>query len=296
MLVKCVCANCGHSFLTDDQAGDLTCPRCGFVNEGEPVGGFHAPAAPPPEFREAPQAFRGPPEPAFDLPAYFDPKEPPPLSMSWDRMLRGMLFGGVTTLAVGAAVGAAFAATGIVIPGVAALLMALVAGAAVRHGMGGRTAARTRFYAILAILVAVSVGYGGILTGSWLVERYTGTRAAVTRKDLDEGRKLLAKNLARADKVDDVAERTMLETRLRRAERIEALSDPQLEDYLWTQQAQINQPLVAYAKLRVMNAPLLKLGADREPVEAPENAPPAIVGGELLLAMLIAYLGVRPKR
>jgi hypothetical protein len=296
MLVKCVCANCGHSFLTDDQAGDLTCPRCGFVNDGAPVGGFDAPGAPPPDFGDAPDAFREAPDAAFDGPAYFDPKEPPPMFMSPDRMVRGMLFGGLLALTIGGAIGAALAATGIVIPGVAALLMALVAGAAVRHGMGGRSAARTRGYALFAVVFAVLLGYGGIITGSWLVERFTGTRAAMTRKDLDEGRKQLRKNLARADRADDVAERTVLETRLRRAERLEALSDAQLEDYLWTQQAQVNQPLVAYAKLRATQAPLVKLGADREPIEAPEHVPLAIIGGELLLALLVAYRGVKSKR
>ncbi len=297
MLVKCVCSNCGHSFLTDDQAGDLTCPRCGFVNDGAPMGGFDAPSAPPPSFGASePDVFLGAPDPAFGMPAHFDPKSPPPMFMSWDRMVRGMVFGGVLALTMGAALGAALAATGIFIPGVAALLMAFGAGAAVRNGMGGRTAHRTKGFAIMAVIFAVTLGYAGIVTGSWLVERFTGTRAAITRKDLDEGQKELAKGLARAQKADDVAKRTVLETRLRRAERLVASSDAQLEDYLWVQEAQINQPLIAYAKLRVMNAPLVKLGADREPVEAPKHVPPAIVGAEILLACFIAYQGVKQKR
>jgi len=298
MLVKCVCSNCGHSFLTDDQAGDLTCPRCGFVNDGAPMGGFDAPAAPPPppDFDDEPQGRHGAPDPAFGGPAYFDPKSPPPMFMSWDRMLRGILFGGVLAMVIGAAIGAAFAATGLVVPGVAAVVVALVAGAAVRNGMGGRSAHRTRGFAIVAVAFAVLLGYAGIVGGSWMVERFTGTRAATARKDLEVGRKQLQKGLARARRADDIAEATLLETRLRRAERLLAASDAQLEDYLWTQQAQFNQPLIAYAKLRVMNAPLLKLGPDREPVEAPEHVPLAIVGAELLLAMFLAYQGVKQKR
>ncbi|MHC4938032.1 MAG: TFIIB-type zinc ribbon-containing protein [Planctomycetota bacterium] len=297
MLVKCVCSNCGHSFLTDDQAGELTCPRCGFANDGAPVGGFEAPTALPPDFgAPEPQAFHRDPDPAFGLPSHFDPKSPPPMFMSSRRMARGMLVGGIFAAATGAAVGAAMAATGMVIPGVAALIMAFAAGAAVRQGMGGRTARRTKGFAVVAVLFAVLVGYAGIISGSWLVERFTGTRAAITRKDIAEGKKELAKNLARAQKVDDVNERTLLETWLRRAERLEAASDAELEDYLWVQQAQLNQPLVAYAKLRVMHAPLVKLGADREPIEAPEHMPMAIVGAELLLAFLLAYQGVKQKR
>ena len=34
MLVKCVCSSCSHSYLADDQMGDLACPRCGSANEG----------------------------------------------------------------------------------------------------------------------------------------------------------------------------------------------------------------------------------------------------------------------
>ena len=230
------------------------------------------------------------------MPAHFDPKTPPPMFMTWDRMLRGMLFGGLVAATIGAAMGAALAATGMIIPGIAAVVMSFAAGTAIRNGMGGRTARRTRFLAIFAVICVIVVGYAGVLTGSWLVERSTGSRAGITRKDIDVGKKELAQSLARAQKVDDVAERTVLETRLRRAERLAASSDAEIEDYLWTQQAQINQPLVAYGKLRVMNAPLAKFGADREPIEAPKHVPPVIVGVELLLAMIIAYQAVKQKR
>ncbi|MEM8882595.1 MAG: TFIIB-type zinc ribbon-containing protein [Planctomycetota bacterium] len=301
MLVKCVCANCGHSFLTDDQAGDLTCPRCGYVNDNASGGGFPVEPAPdhgalPPEFQPEPEFNHGAPEPAFAPPSGFDPKSPPPLFMSWDRMFRGMFFGGILTLSLGAALGAALAATGLVIPGVAALLMALGAGAATRHGLGGRTALRTRGFAISAIIVVVLVGYLGIIGGSWMVERFTGTRAAQTREDLSAGKVQLASQLARARKMTDVKSAAILEAKFEQAEKLEKLTDAQIEDYLWTQQAQFNQPLVAYAKVKLTQGDLLKLGADKPPVRAPKHAPIAIAGVELLLAMLIAYQGVKSKR
>ena len=299
MLVKCVCSNCGHSFLTDDQAGDLTCPRCGFVNDGAPVGGFDAPPpiAVPPQFdAPAQDPYQGTPEPAFAMPSHFDPKAPPPMFMSWDRMFRGMVLGSILTVSFGAAIGAALAATGMIVPGVAAIIMAFGAGAATRQGMGGRAARRTRGFAIGAVIVVVMFGFAGIFTGSWLVERFTGSRASMTRKELDAGKKVLTRNLARANKVDDLAERSVLETRLKRVERLEAATDAQIEDYLWVQEAQINQALLAYAKLRATRAPLARFGPDREPIEAPKHVPTAILGVEFLLAIFLASQGVKAKR
>ena len=313
MLVKSVCSNCEHSFLTDDQAGDLTCPRCGFVSDGvappegpafsELSGGAMAlpadqdvyiPAPQPSSAPHIPQTFD--PVGAFEGPAHFDPRALPPTFMTWDRMLRGMLLGGIAMLALGAAIGCGLAATGLIVPGVAAIIMAFAAGIATRIGMGGRSAHRTRGYAMVTIAFVVVTGYVGIIGGSWMIERFTGDRAAITRRDLEVGRRDLTLELARANRAGDAAGFTLLETRVARVERLEAASDPQIEDYLWTQQAQINQPLIAYGKLRVMEGPMLKFGPDRDPIEGPKHASLGIVGLELLVGMFIAYRAVRSKR
>lgn len=310
MLVKCACSNCGHSFLTDDQSGDLTCPRCGFVTDGVPQAAAF-PAEPPnhaPQHRmaAAPPAdqFSGPPQipqgladdMGFVAPPSFDPKTPPSVFMTWDRMVRGIVIGGLMTASLGTAIGGGFAAIGLVIPGIAALVMALIAGSAVRFGMGGRSASRTRGFAMTAVAFAVMMGYTGILTGSWLVDRFTGDRALITRNDLKLGSEDLTLQLGRAQKVGDVAKTTTLETRLKRLERLEASTDAQLEDYLWVQQAQINQPFVAYAKLRVTDGPVLKLGLDNDAIEVPQHAATGVVGLELLIGIFLAWRGVRSKR
>jgi len=310
MLVKCACSNCGHSFLTDDKAGDLTCPRCGFVSDTMPAAGDfrvepseYAPA--PPAFADhSASAFGGPPsipqgmaeDLGFTAPTGFDPRALPPVTITWDRMLRGIAIGGPITASLGAAIGGGLAAIGLVIPGIATLVMALMAGSAVRYGMGGRSAARTRFLAMIAVVFVVTFGYAGILTGSWMVDRFTGDRASITRNDLKMGREDLMMQLGRAQKVGDVTQSTTLETRLKRVERLEASSDPQLEDYLWTQQAQFNQPLIAYAKLRITDGPVLKLGIDKDEIETPKNAASGVVGLELLIGMFLAWRGVRAKR
>jgi len=309
MLVKCACSNCGHSFLTDDQAGDLTCPRCGFVTEGGPQAAAFA--AEPPDRTQPTMAAAPPPDPfggppqiphglgedmGFAAPPGFDPKTPPPVFMTWDRMLRGIVIGGIMTASIGAAIGGGFAAIGLVIPGVAALVMALMAGSAVRYGMGGRAASRTRGFAMTAVVLAVLMGYTGILTGSWLVERFTGERASITRNDLKVGSEDLTLQLGRAQKIGDVTKTTTLQTRLKRVERLEDSTDAQLEDYLWVQQAQISQPFVAYAKLRVTDGPVLKLGLDNDAIEMPKHSAAGVVGLELLLGIFLAWRGVRSKR
>ena len=115
-------------------------------------------------------------------------------------------------------------------------------------------------------------------------------------RDLEVGRRRLSLEMARANKAGDTAGFTLLETRMARVERLEAASDPQIEDYLWTQQAQINQPLIAYGKLRVMEGPMLQFGADSDPIEGPKHASLGIVGLELLAGMFIAYRAVKSKR
>lgn len=309
MLVKCVCSNCGHSFLTDDQAGDLTCPRCGFVTDGVPQGAAfpaETPDFPPPPPEMKPPPRKGPrgmgaipqefgDEMGFVAPPAFDPKTPPPVFMGWDRMLRGIVIGGLMTASLGASIGGGLAAIGLVVPGIAALVMALIAGSAVRYGMGGRTARRTRGFAMVAIVCAVVMGYAGILGGSWLVDRFTGERSTITRNDLKRGREDLSMQLGRAQKLGDAAETTTLQTKLTRVEQLERVSDAELEDYLWVQQAQINQPLVAYSKLRVTEGPVLKLGLDNDAVKVPKHSATGVFGLELLLGIFLAWRGVRTK-
>ena len=78
MLVKCVCTNCGHSYLSDDQHGDLACPRCGVENEG---------TRNPSDIPDAPGGALHGPYDHFDDGEYvddyfedsFDPKAPPPI-------------------------------------------------------------------------------------------------------------------------------------------------------------------------------------------------------------------------
>jgi hypothetical protein len=228
-------------------------------------------------------------------PIYFSPSTRPPVFLSVSRTIRAIVTGGMLTMMMGAAMGAALAATGFVIPGVIAILLGLAAGVATRQGLGGRASPRSKSLAIIAVIAIVTLGTAGTIAGSWMVERYTGTRAGAMRKDLDAGKKELLTQLARAQKVGDVTTATMLDTRVQRVEKLEASSNAELEDYLWVHEASFGQPMIAYAKLRVMYAPMLKLGPDSEPKNAPNNTPPMILGGEMLLAMFLAYRGVRGR-
>ncbi len=88
----------------------------------------------------------------------------------------------------------------------------------------------------------------------------------------------------------------LLNQRIEDTRRLRALSDPQLEDYLWIQQAQINQPLLAHAKLRMTFSPIVKMGPDGDTVSVPKGATLAIRLAEILAAMLLASRAVMPNR
>ncbi len=291
MLVKCVCSNCGHSYLSDDGAGDLACPRCDVANEGErnPSDIPEAPLGNEPMFIDT----MGDPldaDLAFGLPGgRFDPQAPPPMFVTGERLLRGTVFGSVAGLALGAILGAALAAVGFVVPALVALLVALVIGMTCRYGFGGRAARQTRGRALLAVVVSCVVAQCGFLTGGWVIERFTGSRAAQTREDLDRGLHGLVQQRARTK---DAGTAIVLDTRIAEVERLRRRSDAGLEDYLWTQEAQVNQPLLAYMKLRATAGPALRLGVESQPSRLPPSVMLGVVALELLLAILLARRGV----
>lgn len=290
MLVKCVCARCRHSYLADDQVGDLNCPRCGERAEGAetPAADFaDAPLAADPFLAEEP-GFDSHPEPA----GRFDPKAPPPMFVTRERFFRGIVFGGLAAAFMGAMLGASLGALGVVIPTLGAVVFALAAGASCRYGFGGRSARQTRGRAAFAAAIGVVLGFGGFFAGSWTVERLTGVRAPQARQDLDRGLQSLLQERARTR---DAGAAIVLDQRIADVEMLRRRSDPELEDYLWVQEAQLNQPLLAYAKLRALKGPVVKLGPDAEPLEVPEHAPAAALAAELLVAVWIASRGVRPR-
>jgi hypothetical protein len=223
----------------------------------------------------------------------FEAKAPPPMYVTGERMFKGFVFGLVATAGLGFVLGGAFAAVGALVPGIAAVLMGLVAGASVRYGMGGRTTSATMFRTTALALLVVLLGFSAFFAGGWAVERLTGTRAAQTREDLDNGLRGLVRQRAQ---VQDTGTGLLLDQRIHEAERLKNLTDPQLEDYLWVQQAQLNQPLLAYAKLRATEGPIVRLGVERDPIRVPFPATPAILLAEIILAAVLAIRGVIAKR
>ncbi|MHC4819406.1 MAG: TFIIB-type zinc ribbon-containing protein, partial [Planctomycetota bacterium] len=172
MLVKCVCPNCSHSYLADDQLGELACPRCGLANAAD-AGAPLADAPPPPPPPMAPPGGPMGPGPGpgtgMDPGVYDDPymddtftdapmpmfeaKAPPPMYVTGERMFKGFVFGIVATAGLGFVLGGGLAAVGVIVPGVAAVLMGLVAGAAARYGMGGRTTSATMLRTVSTVLL-----------------------------------------------------------------------------------------------------------------------------------------------
>ena len=293
MLIKCACPNCGHSYLADDEAGDLACPRCDVVNDR---GGLHHPR----ELSDANMGF----EPAFgyddqeadhdllDMPTHFEAKAPPPMVITRERLTRGLVFGVLSGGVIGAVIGAASTAVGFDIPGIAAVLIALVGGAAVRSGFGGRTARQTKGRAVVVCSLVAILGFGGVVTGAWTVARFTATRASATRKDLDEGLRGLEDQYADAT---DAGAAIVLRQRIEETRRLQGLSDPQLEDYLWVQQAHLNQPLLAYAKVRYTDAPIVRLGEKAKPIRLPREAVLAIRAALIIATTILAIRAVRPR-
>jgi len=303
MLVKCVCSGCSHSYLADDQMGGLACPRCGMATDGSAAAPVSDTAAPTPQQMMGgmvPPMEPGPHDDPYMDDAFpdaavpiFQAKAPPPMYVTGERMFKGFVFGIVATAGLGFVMGGALAAVGVIVPGVAAVLMGLVGGASTRYGMGGRTTSATMFRTVATVLLVVVVGFSAFIAGGWGVERLTGTRAGQTREDLNNGLRGLVRQRAQ---VQDTGTGLLLDQRIQDVEQLKILSDPQLEDYLWVQQAQLDHPLLAYAKLRATSGPIVRFGAERDPINAPFPATPAILLAEIILAAVLAIRGVIAKR
>jgi hypothetical protein len=290
MLAKSLCGNCGHSFLTDAMAqGVVECPRCHFKSDAPgPASRLSAADLGPDPLMEA-----LPGEQFHARAASFDPAAPPPMFVTRERWTRGVVFGSVCAAILGVLVGAAFAALGVVLPLADALAVGVAAGFGCRYGFGGRSVRQTRPRAAVAAIVAVAVGFGAFVAGSWTVARLTGTRAEVTREDLDAGLEALARKRARSN---DAGERILLDEQILEVEKLRRRTDAQLEDYLWMQEGRIAHPLLAYGKLRATEGPVLRLGVEAEPVRLPGPATAAIYGADLLLAIGLAIRGVYSRR
>jgi hypothetical protein len=290
MLVKCVCTDCGHSYLADDQAGELSCPRCGVGNEG---------TRNPSDIPDAPMgAEPGVYDPYYEDEGYdvdeprFEARELPAMFITGERMVRGIIFGGLAALAMGAVLGASLGALKMAVPVVVGLVLALIAGPACRYGFGGRSAHDSTSRAATVLSIVVLVGFLGFLSGSWVVERFTGSRADQTRDDLEYGLSGLNAQLIR---MHDEGNRIVLQERIAEVHRLQNLTDAQLEDYLWTQEAQINQPLLAYATLRAWKGPAIRLGVDSDPIDVPSPGTPAILLGEVIVAVWLGLRFVRAR-
>jgi len=305
MLVKCICSNCSHSYLADDQAGALTCPRCGVNNEGS----HHASDVrePAPGMDRAPEevgiydAYLG--EEAYPVgmgAARFAPQAPPPMYVTGERMVKGTIFGLVATVVLGVILGGAMAAIQVTVPLIAAVVLALAGGATTRYGFGGRTAPRTTGRALFCLLLVMLLGFAGLITGSWAVERFTGTvdrdadgvaDVEQTREDLDAGLRGLVRERTRTQ---DAGSSMLLEQRITAAEHLKQMSDAELEDYLWMQQAHVGEPLLAYAKVRATDAPVVRWPKGK-PIHLPSPAPAGVLFGEFVIALILAMRAVAPR-
>ena len=313
MLLKRVCPQCGHHYLADEQLDEIDCPRCHApVDEGPQFGAGAPPLGSPGGVQpvQPRQPFGGGAATSLREPRFsdqygteaevddfaattFDPLAPPPMFVTGDRVLRGILAGSLATLAIGSVAGAALSAIGFTIPLAPTLLLGWIAGLSCKRAFGGRAAKGTRGRAFLVVLVSLLFGYVGVLGGSYLVERLVGARVEQTRDDFDRGLKNLTRQRGH---VTDEGTSILLDQRIAKVKELQALSSPQVEDYLWVQEAQIRQPLVAYMKLRVTRGPVLDLGPDREPVTIKRELTMAAIGGELLIAALLAMALVAPRR
>jgi hypothetical protein len=287
MLVKCVCSACGHSFLADDQASmRLECPRCNAENGAGGAGPEAADDVAPDQEVQRGGAFH-------ETPAGFAPKALPPMYITRERLVRGLVLGGLGAAILGAAVGAALAAVRVAVPVAAALLLGFGGGAVCRYGLGSRTIRQTRGRARFAVAWAVLLAFSGLFAGGWAVERMTGSRADVTRRDLDAG---LDHLLRKRGRTQDEGEKMLLQQRIVDVEALRRKSSAELEDYLWMQEAQLRPGLLAYSSLRAANGPFVKLGPDAQPMRIEKSLQLAALGAEMLVAFLIAVRAILPRR
>jgi hypothetical protein len=296
MLVKCLCTNCSHSYLGDDQSGSLACPRCGTENTGSPSA---APAVDTAASGRDEMTF----EPSYGqgLGLHFAPLSPPPMFVTPDRLFRALVGGGMIACLLGAIAGGAQAAVQVAIPGLTAIVLGFFGGAAFRFGLGGRSAGRTLGRTVFVLLLVLAIGFLGSIAGAWAVERYTGSAdrdgngqadVTQTREDLDKGLRELLRIRARTQEAGPAAK---LDLEITATEELKHLTDAELEDYLWQQKARLGHPLAAYGKLRVIEGPALKLAPKSAPVSLPEHAVPGILAGEFVLALILALRAVMPR-
>jgi hypothetical protein len=296
MLIKCVCSHCGHSYLSDDEAGDLACPRCNSVAD-QPRNASDIPNAPrgmDPSFfadldGEDEFGIDEPMEPGLRR---FEAKAPPAMFLTRERLVRGLLFGAAATVGLAAMLGGAMAAVGIDLPGAAALILGLVAGVSCRSGFGGRTARQSAMRAAVVVTLVSVIGFAGLTAGTWAVQRLASVRATQTRKELDDG---LHGLMSQAHNAQDAGAAIIVKQRIDETRRLRSLSDAQLEDYLWIQQAQLNFAPLAHAKLRLTTAPIVKLGPGSKPVYLGREATLGIRALEILIAVILATRVVRPR-
>ena len=88
---------------------------------------------------------------------------------------------------IGAILGGALASLSLRLPIVPALVLGWIAGLSCNRAFGGRAAHGTLGRAFAVVLVGVTVGYAGYLTGGWGMERMLASRVEQTRADLDNG-------------------------------------------------------------------------------------------------------------
>jgi len=288
MLAKHTCTRCGHSFLADPtDLLTIDCPKCQMkmpIEHELPVdlGTNFGPAE---EMMPAGKRHHG-------SAARFDPSGPPPVFVTRERLVRGFVFGGITATVIGSTVGAALAAINIAIPALEGVVIGLACGAGCRYGFAGRSVPQTKMGAASVAVLCTLLGFVAFLSGSWTIDRMTSERAAITRQDLDAGLELLLREREMTHKSEKAGERVLLDKRIGETERLRRLSDPQLEDYLWVQQAKLNQPMLAYGKLRATLGPIVRLGPDTKSVVLSEEATMGLVAAELLMALVLAVRAV----
>jgi len=108
-------------------------------------------------------------------------------------------------------------------------------------------------------------------------------RVAGVRADIDQG---LASLGNQRKLTTDEGVRIVIDERIAQARRLKDLPDARLEDYIWVQQAQLWPAPLAYAKLRALHGPLVRLGPDAKPMRVEPSQNLAALGGEVALAVL----------
>ena len=291
MLTKTLCPHCGNSFLAEPKdSGGTTCPQCRSFIPTE--GAVHQPLAAPPEIHATPtpEVYAVPAGALPDGPR-FDPTTPPPSYVRGERLWRGIVLGSVAALAFGTFFGAGTAAIRLSLPLLGGIVTGIITGVVVRHGFGGRSVPSTRGRASLGAAFCGALGLVATLAGGWMVERWTGDRAPTTQRDLSSGLKNLE---ARRAQTVDASDRAALDHRIREVNRLQSLTNAQIEDYLWVQQGGIAQPLMAYSWNRVKNGPLVQLGPEGSTVYLGDYGTAAGWGLDFLLVMWLATRAVRP--